>query len=381
MENSTGLGPIWAHSRPPDIPISISWEELTSLAFTIAPYSRRKSLNWRNEPNCQPGGRPLPYVPGQSNSRKLGLSSSRSVLRQLKKDSEFFSGSRDVQEGSLVTKRLKSLAMKKTKSTISTIGFTCFTLAAGSAPAALIAHYEFEGDYTDSTGNGHTGVAVGSGSIVNDPEFGNVYQNPSTSSPNSYLNLDGTLAIPNFAANSGISLALWVRRDVYTAGTNNNFGPGNLVGALALGTGGDQPTASIGVNNTGGIISFIEGDGGADQVQLLSADGLVPDEVWTHLAVTFDRANDIAKLYVNGFQVGSDFDISLVGDGELDWAGANIGTLAAPGNVVFDFQVRIDDARIYDQVLGASEVAALAIPEPGTAAFLSLAGLLLLRRR
>ena len=253
------------------------------------------------------------------------------------------------------------------------------TLMAGvPASAALIAHYRFEGGFTDSTGNGHTGITVGSGSIVADPERGNVYYNPTTASPRSYLNIDGTVAIPTLPANGGLTLAVWVRRDVYTAGTT--VPTGNLVAALALGTGGDAPIASIGVNNSGAIVSYIEGNGAADQVTMLSANGLVSNLVWTHLAVTFDRVNNVGRLYLNGVQTGSDYDISIVGDGALDWAGANIGTLAAPGHPNFDFQGHIDDARIYDEVLTGSQIAAL-VPEPSAMLFTMIGSVGLLRRR
>ena len=253
------------------------------------------------------------------------------------------------------------------------------TLLAGvPASAALIAHYQFEGDFTDSTGNGHTAIPVGSGSIVSDPERGNVYYNPTTASPRSYLDFDGTVAMPTLPANAGLTLAVWIRRDVYTAGTT--VPTGNLVAALALGTGGDAPIASIGVNNSGAIVSYIEGNGAADQVTMLSANGLVPNLVWTHLAVTFDRVNNVGRLYLNGVQAGSDYDISIVGDGALDWAGANIGTLAAPGHPNFDFQGHIDDARIYDEVLTGSQIAAL-VPEPSAMLLTMVGSLGLFRRR
>jgi hypothetical protein len=255
------------------------------------------------------------------------------------------------------------------------------TLLAGvPASAALIAHYQFEGDFTDSTGNGHTGITVGSGLIVADPERGNVYYNPTTASPSprSYLNIDGTVTIPTLPADAGLTLTVWVRRDVYTAGST--VPSGNLVAALALGTGGDAPIASIGVNNSGAIVSYIEGSGGADQVFMSSANGLVTNEVWTHLAVTFDRVNNVGRLYLNGVQTGSDFDISIVGDGPLDWAGANIGTLAAPGHPNFDFQGHIDDARIYDEVLTASQIAAL-VPEPSAMLLTMIGSVGLFRRR
>ena len=237
-------------------------------------------------------------------------------------------------------------------------------LAIGPATAALIAHHEFEGGFTDSTGNGHAAVPVGSGSLVSDPERGNVYHNPTTTSPRSYLNIDGTVAIPNLPANAGLTLAVWVRREAYTAGSG-----GNLVGALALGAGGDAPIASIGVNNSGAIVSYIEGSGGADQVFMSSANGLVANEVWTHLAVTFDRANNVGRLYLNGVRTGGDFDLSIVGDGELNWAGAHVGTLAPGGHLNWDFQGRIDDARVHDEVLSPSQILELAASGTGAQHF------------
>lgn len=235
-----------------------------------------------------------------------------------------------------------------------------FAFSPFGAFADLLSHHEFEGDFTDSSENGHTGTSQGDGMIVVDPERGNVYETPPFNFARSYLDVDQTVSFPNLPANTNLTLAVWVQRDDYEAGTNGLFGPGNLVAALSLGAGGDTPIASIGVNNAGGVNGFIEGDGGADQVQITSNDGLVPNEIWTHIAVTFDRINDVAKLYVDGSQVGADFDISVVGDGELDWAGAQIGTLAAPGNANFDFQGRIDDARIYDEALSATQIAELA---------------------
>lgn len=235
--------------------------------------------------------------------------------------------------------------------------------------AELLSQHEFEGDFSDSSGNGHTAVSAGNGRLVDDPERGKVYEVPAFETVHSYLDLDQTIGFPNLPANGNLTLAIWVKRDDYEAGTNAIFGPGNLVGALALGTGGDTPIASVGVNNDGAVNGFIEGDGGADQVQITSPAGLVPDGIWTHLAAVFDRVNDVARLYVNGAQVGNVFDISIVGDGELDWAGAQIGTLAVPDNVNFDFQGRLDDARIYDEALTAAQIAALAnatLPKPLT---------------
>ena len=233
------------------------------------------------------------------------------------------------------------------------------------ATEGLVGQWEFDsarnGLVPDSSGNGHLGRLRGETEIVSDPERGQVLRvgGPTGSGR---VDLDSVTPIPDLLAHRGLTLALWVKRDPYNASQHPDptLGPGDLVGALSLGVGGDHPIASIGVNNSGGLTGFIEGDGDADQVHLRSADGLVVDGEWTHLAVTFDRGTDLARFYVNGVQVGGSFDISAVGDGTLDWNGANVGTMAAPGHPNWDFHGKIDDARIYDRPLLPEEIAELA---------------------
>lgn len=223
----------------------------------------------------------------------------------------------------------------------------------------LVGHWEFEGVpnglVADSSGYGHLGRLEGGAKTVTDPERGQVLRLDGAGARRGWVDLDSVKPIPNLLAHRGVTLAIWVRRDNYTAGKGGDF-----VGALALGRDGHTPIASIGVNNAGAITCYIEGDGGADQVHVKSADGVVPDEVWTHLAVTFDRANNVARMYRNGVQTGGDVDISIVGDGELDWAAAQVGTLAPGGHVNWDFRGRLDDARVYDRPLRPEEIAELA---------------------
>ncbi len=215
----------------------------------------------------------------------------------------------------------------------------------------LIAHYEFEQDNNDSSDNGHTGTVVGNGSIVNDAERGWVYSNPDSTS---YVDIDNTFEIPSLPADAGVTLAAWIKRDNVTLDY-----AGNYAGVICLGRGGDNPIMEITIRNDGALHGYIEGDGeGYDQVTLTSPAGAVTNEVWTHVAITFDRANDVAKLYVDGTQSGSDVDISLAGDGLLEWTHASVG-----GSAIFDtksiYRGLIDDACIYYEVLSADEIAAL----------------------
>lgn len=73
-----------------------------------------------------------------------------------------------------------------------------------SALAELVAHWQFEGDFTDATGNGHDGTAYGDPAIVDDPIRGQV------------LEVDGDDRVRvsdapdlNYGAGKSLTLAAW----------------------------------------------------------------------------------------------------------------------------------------------------------------------------
>lgn len=105
---------------------------------------------------------------------------------------------------------------------------------------------------------------------------------------------------------------------------------------------------------------------------------------WQHIAVTVDKTNGIARIYLNGQ------DITSVQAIRTDF-GTNLGTNPRIGNFVgttlTDWQYKgdVDDFRIFDTVLSASEVAALMlvpVPEPSTllSAIMGM-GIFVLRRK
>ena len=76
----------------------------------------------------------------------------------------------------------------------------------------------------------------------------------------------------------------------------------------------------------------------------------LPAVTWSHVAVTYDGAS--LRLYVNGAQVSS-----RAATGSLV---ASTGALRIGGNSVWGeyFRGRIDELRIYNRSLSASEIAA-----------------------
>ncbi len=255
-------------------------------------------------------------------------------------------------------------------------------LSINGASAALVAHYEFEsapgGITPDSSGNGHSGTLEGTSAIVSDPTRGNVYSGQlwTTGTIGSGVNINSTIAIPTLAANTGATFAAWINRST----TNGNASSGAYV--IGLGESGDNPTMTLGINDTNGnIVGIVEGDGADTQV-IVDGNTAVANGVWTHIAITYDRVNNQAITYVNGV-AGPTIDITSVGDGALDWTNATVGRYTDGNNTTTrHFPGMIDDVRYYDEVLTGAQISALAIPEPSSLALLGLGcGFLMIRRR
>jgi hypothetical protein len=168
----------------------------------------------------------------------------------------------------------------------------------------LVAHYQFDGDFTDSSGNNHNGMAVGSPAFVPGIIGTAIHvDQPSSGSINDCVVLDNPTNLDNnadFQFNTGdmFTIAFWVN---YTN------------------TPGDLPMIANVVNSTDnqGIVladSWFDDDGGNLQVTIqawpdgnfdegdFTADGPTPlnNGNWHHLAAAVDALNNVARVYIDG---------------------------------------------------------------------------------
>ncbi|MEM7454635.1 MAG: LamG-like jellyroll fold domain-containing protein, partial [Planctomycetota bacterium] len=112
-------------------------------------------------------------------------------------------------------------------------------------------------------------------------------------------------------------------------------------------------------------------DDGANGISLLYADGTVgwttvsessvdiDGQGWNHVAATFDDTNNLVTIYLNGVEV-----TSVSTTDSINWTvtGDRTSFTRIGDNVVyggFQFDGRIDDARVYTRALTADEIAAL----------------------
>ena len=199
--------------------------------------------------------------------------------------------------------------------------------------ANLIAHYAFEGDYSDAVG-GHDGTAMGNTQITSDPVRGQV------------LAVDGNGDFVDIAHSArlnpgAVTASVWAYPDEGSSGYRS-------------------PVTSRDDSPQRGYIIYLA-DAGNWQFWIGNGTGwstvvgptALLDE-WTHVTATY--ADSQMALYVNGCPVGeTEGTISLNTEQPLRiGAGASE---SADGN--YFFQGLIDDVRIYDRALSAEEAAGL----------------------
>jgi hypothetical protein len=278
---------------------------------------------------------------------------------------------------------------------VAVVGLLCGTLAP-AARAALIGHWDLEtGSGTtafdqSTTGNDGTlvntptwqtsGLAPVPSGTTADLEFsGEVGDDTGVDTDEDYVSIPAN-SVYDFGASTDFSVALWIKTTATV--TQNPIGQGDAANS----SGGEH--WELIVNDAGYLAAFIDDGTNTKYVggpTFDSNDGpQVNDGQWHHIAVTFDRDGNAIR-YIDGSAVNETVDISNVGDISNDEILAigqrgNVGALGKTFDSPFDG--RIDEVRLYDQVLTAEEVSGLAIiPEPTTLGLLSLGIASLLGRR
>ncbi len=195
--------------------------------------------------------------------------------------------------------------------------------------ASLLAHYTFEGDFSDSAGN-NDGTALGDAKIVNDPERGQV------------LVLDGdddAVSVPPLPAGTEVTISMWV--NPLDAVTPSDW---KSTFASDAWTEGDIHWRILNNRINGGVNGAVPGGD-------LTGSGVVPYEQWSLVVLTLSPTaysywlnglNDVTRVLESGptLQMGEGLIGGWMnGDAiEREWAGT------------------IDDVRIYNRALSEGEI-------------------------
>ena len=195
--------------------------------------------------------------------------------------------------------------------------------------ASVVSTYHLDGDFSDSTGN-RNGVPMGTPQFVTDPARGQV------------LSLDGASSaadVPHSAALNPevFSASLWVNADPIGTGhrsplTSRDDGPAR--GYIIYAEPGNTWQFWIG---TGTAWSNVQGPA-------------VAMGEWAHLTVSY--ANEVSRLYVNGFLAGE--QTNAIGLNTAQPLRIGGGASEGPGD--FFFVGMIDEINIYNSDLSDGEV-------------------------
>lgn len=264
---------------------------------------------------------------------------------------------------------------------------------ASSASASLVAHWMFDEGVPTSPPTGGTYTTYETVSGTNSGTFwgaatrpydnsasigastqggGHAYFDATATTANDpHIIIDSTVAGNLPSGGSARTFAAWIYVEANQPHSGNIF---------TYGTNAVGQRSTIRIDATGAIRYEVSGGfiyGGID----------LRDNSWHHIAVVLDdfdtnMTTDVneAKLYVDGVEVDSytsqSFTVNTVTGGINTTIGNSSINYAANG-----FNGAVDDLRVYDTALSANEIAALAVPEPGSTALLGLTGLAFLLRR
>jgi len=214
-------------------------------------------------------------------------------------------------------------------------------------PDGLVSWWPGDGDATDiadsNDGTLQGNATFAPGLVGQAFSFGGGYDHVRIGNPTNLNSLS-----------SGITLGAWVNPSVAPAPDERQlsnmfaivtkWGQSNLTDAYGMWLrkpGGDVlPVGSIGIR------------GISDKAQLNG--GVVPVGQWTHVAMTYDIASGINKLYVNGEVV-----IQLTRPGGITQSNLKVLIGREDSYLPRSFKGRIDEVEIYDRALSADEIQAI----------------------
>jgi uncharacterized repeat protein (TIGR01451 family) len=194
--------------------------------------------------------------------------------------------------------------------------------------------------FADASGNGNNGACSGDACPAAG-EPGRLGQAAQFDGADDVITVADALSLRS----NHFSLSLWLRWD--GLGTNNvNFLTAKGLGNVELHTGGDAGTNGLRFIPAGHPYTTVDASN-------------VITTGWNHVAATYDGS--AAYLYVNGTQVGSHTGITTTNNLLEDTTPFHVGRRS---DASFPFDGRIDDMRLYNRVLSAGEIAALAAFAP-----------------
>lgn len=208
-------------------------------------------------------------------------------------------------------------------------------LSVGPLHAGVYAHYSFDTDYTDSSGNGRDGTLTDVGTIGNSGIITTAGNHMFGGGAMDFADEADYIALPSKTFPSGVaySIAFWAQRD----STANQW---NMVI-------GDQTTNFFIALQNNNTLRWRSSSSAANRQQDFTAP---TDTAWHHYAIT--ASGTTITFYMDGALVNA------VPDKLTGFIIDGIGS-AYPAANGFDFRGRLDEVWIFDEAISAAKVSAL----------------------
>lgn len=247
------------------------------------------------------------------------------------------------------------------------------------AQAALVAHYPFDGDATDASGNGNDLTAYAADE-TNFPSVSATGGRAGGFAGFDGQNLFNTMFTP-VSGDDSRTLSMFVRTTADNSGSSGT----NTMFFAGWGNPGTGTRVRYDLGLEGGTNNQLRNEYNAGAATSSATVGL-NDGDWHHVAVVWDGST--ASFYLDGAAYGTAAPGALATGSEI---GLTIGGDTRAGGVLTETSTQtpnryltgdLDDVRVYDEALDAPQIAALAaVPEPATSVLGLLGALGLLRRR
>lgn len=206
----------------------------------------------------------------------------------------------------------------------------------------LVAHYPFNGNLKDSSGNGNDGTNMGvtaASNSLNQPNTAYFF-----SGDNDYVDVPATASVQ---PQNAVSVSVWLNT------TDKNYWNFVVCKRLNLAV---EPGNSYFLGTTGNV------QGGATWQWSISSsttqhflvtNKLVEDSTWLHVVGTFD--GDTLKMFLDGQSIGT----KVIANTQISYSNLSLrlglGIPITSGNKTA-FKGYIDEIRIYDRALSEDEI-------------------------
>ena len=230
----------------------------------------------------------------------------------------------------------------------------------------LIAHYPFNGNANDASGNGYdlimSGISTNSAPMLATDRFGN-------SNSAYHFDINTQLFTTPIPAFNSISVSLWFRASNIAIGAHyptlidfydnieintikSSFGMGHAIKPYQP-TSGQNVNATININHT------------SSQTNISTSTNSATVDTWYHVVSTYDYGTNVLKIYQNGQFINQINVISsiknitdlMIGSGH-SYSNNTLADFTTTGLANY-MTGSIDDIRIYNRALNSDEVIAL----------------------